>query len=292
MLRIVEAPTREIGIAFGPAREVVVSWNTPAPRGTLDLRVTRADGRRSGWLPYVEWDERRRRSLSGSDEVATIDLDVVRVPQGASAIDVRASVVLEALAVATPSAAAPAGVVAAHGAVALDVPERSQYPIAHPDERGWCSPAALAMLLAFQGRLFGVAAVAESVRDAAYGGTGNWTFNVAFAGSLGLRGVVAYLTGLGQAERFVAARIPLALSISWREGELPGAALDHSDGHFVVLRGFNDDGDPLLNDPAQPQVGIRYPRAAFERAWIEHGGVAYLVAPAGRSAELERLASA
>jgi hypothetical protein len=63
---------------------------------------------------------------------------------------------------------------------------------------------------------------------------------------------------------------------------LPGAPLDASDGHLVVVRGFTLAGDPLINDPAAPDVAVSYPRAAFERCWLGHGGVALLVAPAVR----------
>jgi hypothetical protein len=297
MLKIVAAPPLESTFAFAPATEAVVSWNTRAPSGTLDLRVTRADGRQSRWLPYVTWDERERRSLGGRDEVAAIELDVLRVAGAARGLEVRSSVALDALAVATPPVRVAVDARLATSArpephaLTLEVPERGQYPSAYPEVRGWCSPAALAMLLGYRGLYFDVAVVADAVRDAAYGGTGNWTFNVAFAGTFGLRGVVAYLSDLAQAERFIAARVPLALSIAWRTGELPGAPLAQSDGHLVVLRGFDDAGDPLLNDPAQPEIGVRYPRADFERAWLEHGGVAYVVAPAGREAELEGYAA-
>ena len=47
----------------------------------------------------------------------------------------------------------------------------------------------------------------------------------------------------------------------------------------------------LVNDPAQPAVSVRYPRAALEAVFREHGGVAYLIAPRSRSEELVALAN-
>ncbi len=74
------------------------------------------------------------------------------------------------------------------------------------------------------------------------------------------------------------------------DGEIPGAPLARSDGHLVVLRGIDPNGDALVNDPARPGVAAVYPRAAFERVWLAHGGIAFAVAP-GRYAEaLLRLA--
>ena len=119
--------------------------------------------------------------------------------------------------------------------------------------------------------------------DRAYKGTGNWTFAVAYAGARGLAAAAAYLRDLVTVEAFVAAGLPLALSISWRGDDLPGAPLAQSDGHILVVRGFDAHGDVIVNDPAQPAVRHAYPRAAFARCWLDHGGVALLVAPPERS---------
>ena len=66
---------------------------------------------------------------------------------------------------------------------------------------------------------------------------------------------------------------------------LPGAPLTFSDGHLMVLVGFDAGGNPVLNDPAAPtDAGVRrsYPRAAFERQWLTHsGGLSYVIAPPG-----------
>ena len=56
-----------------------------------------------------------------------------------------------------------------------------------------------------------------------------------------------------------------------------------------MVRGFDRDGDVIVNDPAQPAVRHVYPRAAFARCWLDHGGVALLVAPAERIDDLLRV---
>ncbi len=137
-----------------------------------------------------------------------------------------------------------------------------------------------------------VDAVAAAIYDRAYKGTGNWAFAVAYAGAAGLAGAAAYLRDLVNVERFIAAGLPLALSMSWRAGALPGAPLERSDGHILVVRGFDTDGDVIVNDPAQPAVRHVYERAAFARAWLDHGGVALLVAPPERIDDLLRCANA
>jgi hypothetical protein len=146
-------------------------------------------------------------------------------------------------------------------------------------ERGWCSPAALAMLLRFHGHALDLGVVAAAVYDEAYGGTGNWSFNVAYAATFGLRAFVAYLRDLEHVRALVECGLPIALSYAWEAGELTGAPLERSAGHLAVARGFASDGDPILNDPAQPAIRVRYPRAELERLWLRHGGVAYVLAP-------------
>jgi hypothetical protein len=145
------------------------------------------------------------------------------------------------------------------------------------------------MLLGYWGVDPALPDIAARTYDAKYGGTGNWAFNVALAGMLGLRGVVAHLRNLEHAAAFIQAGIPLALSFAWKSGELPGAPIEHSGGHLAVLRGFNPQGDPVLNDPAQPAIMTTYPHDALERAWLSHGAVAYLIAPCERTDELVRL---
>ncbi len=161
-----------------------------------------------------------------------------------------------------------------------------------PAERGWCAPASMAMLVGAWGITPSVAEVAAGLFDRAYNGTGNWAFASAYAGACGLAGAAAYLRDLVSLEAFVAAGLPAAVSISWSGDALPGAPLEQSDGHIVVVRGFDAQGDVIVNDPAQPSVRHVYGRAAFANCWLGHGGVALLVAPAERVDDLLRCANA
>jgi hypothetical protein len=202
---------------------------------------------------------------------------------------VASTVALDAVAVAVPPPP-DARVAPRESAAPLDVPKLSQHVPKFPDERGWCSAASLAMLLRHHGVDADVATVARAVYDASYAGTGNWAFNAAYAGARGLRGLVAYLRGIDHVAAFVDAGLPVAISIAWNQGELPGAPLEHSDGHLVVVRGV-EPAHVLVNDPAHPKIATRYSRTALDLIFREHGGVAYLIAPRERTAELVALAN-
>jgi len=289
VLRLIEQPGHDAFVRVRPSSRALVSWNSSAPAGALTLTAHRTDGTTSEPLPYVRWSPRERRSLDGADPTTRIAVDIVRSDVPIAAIGIAGSVALDAVAVSVPPAP-DARTPARTRAATLDVPALSQYVPAFPNERGWCSATSLAMLLRFHGIEADVATVAHAVYDASYAGTGNWSFNAAYAGARGLRSVVAYVRGLEHVAAFVAAGLPAAISISWTPGQLPGAPLEHSDGHLLVVRGL-DDTHVTVNDPAHPSVETRYPRAALDALFRAAGGVAYLVAPPARTAELVALAN-
>jgi len=265
---------------FGASRSGVLSWNTHTPSGLLAFRLLRAHTPASDWLDLAQWRPGGAKSYSPQHEDISVDVDVIRAAQPFDGIEVRArDVRFELVAFSSPVRSRPS-LPYARDALILDVPARSQHE-EDATQRGWCSPASLAMIHAFHGIGHSVAETARAVFDRAYNGTGNWAFNVAYSGTLGLRGVVAHLSNLDHAQRLIERNLPLAISYSWREGELPGAPLAHSDGHLVVLRGFTRDGDCAINDPAARNVRVVYPRAAIEYLWQRNEGVAYVVAPVG-----------
>jgi hypothetical protein len=79
----------------------------------------------------------------------------------------------------------------------------------------------------------------------------------------------------------------VVVSLAWGSGELDGAPLDWSNGHLMVLVGFDAAGRPVLNDPAaysNETVQRTYDRAQFESLWLKHTrGTAYLIYPEGTS---------
>jgi hypothetical protein len=266
-------------LTFEPSREGVLSWNSFSESGTISFRLLRAHLPATAWLRYAQWSRDARQSFSPEHDDVRVEVDVIRSPRPFDGIEVRApGVEFNALGIATPVRCSPSMPYMGEARI-LDVPARSQYVI--EGERGWCSPTALSMLNAYHGIDYGVEATARAVFDRAYNGTGNWSFNVAFSGSLGLRACVVYLSNLDHAQRLIEAGIPIAISYSWSNGELPGAPLEHSDGHLAVLCGFAANGDCAVNDPAAPHLRVVYPRAAIDRVWQRNNGVAYAVAPVG-----------
>src|SRR5215213_5431398 len=131
-----------------------------------------------------------------------------------------------------------------------------------------------------------VRAAVEGVFDWIYDGHGNWPFNTAYAATFGYEGYVARFTSLEKAEEFVAAGVPVIMSIAWGKGELTGADIQSTNGHLLVLVGFDASGNPIVNDPASPtddRVQKTYLRSEFEPLWLQaSGGTVYLIYPAGK----------
>jgi hypothetical protein len=173
----------------------------------------------------------------------------------------------------------------------LAVPSRSQMVYPSGGEV-WCSPASLSMVMAYWSDKTGRANLDQSVPTVAWGtydyvyeGNGNWLFNTAYASSFGLRASVNRFDSLRQVEQWVAAGVPVVPSIAWKRGELSGAPIRGSDGHLLVIRGFDLSGNVIVDDPAgrdDSQVRRVYRRDEFTRAWLFSAGsdgVAYLVCP-------------
>jgi len=274
-------------LLVAPTRRGVIAWNTLAEQGHIRFRLLRAGSPATPWFDYAQWNPSGRKSFSVESDKhgLRVEVDAIQTQTPFDGVDVRgvnvadgSDIAFSLLAFATPVTSVPS-LPYARAPIILDVPMRSQYVV--EGERGWCSPTSLSMVHAYHGIDVSVEATARAVMDRAYNGTGNWAFNVAFSGSLGLSAVVAFLPNLDSALRLIERNLPVVLSYSWSNDELPGAPIEHSDGHLAVLCGFTASGDCVVNDPAAPNVRVVYPRAAVERIWQRNDGLAYVIAPAG-----------
>jgi hypothetical protein len=173
------------------------------------------------------------------------------------------------------------------------VPQYSQ--MLYEEGDAWCSPTSTAMLLDFWRERTGRVELAQDItcaatltHDTVYEGSGNWPFNTAYAASFGgIEAFVMRFTSLADLEAWIACGVPLVVSLAYQPGELARTPLAKSDGHLLVLRGFDRRGNPITNDPAAhpargQQVRIVYDRAEFERQWLNtSGGGTYLIYPQG-----------
>ncbi len=130
----------------------------------------------------------------------------------------------------------------------------------------------------------GITDSAHAIHDTGFGGTGNWSFNVAFAGEHpGMRAFVTRFTSIAEIEQWIARGVPVIVSVDYtklRHGS------GQRSGHLMVIRGFTDDGKPVFNDPgAGPNSGrLRkiFTREDLEGAWLGPAGswgTVYIIYP-------------
>ena len=178
---------------------------------------------------------------------------------------------------------------------------RGEYPQYGNGGEAWCSPTSTSMVLGYYDSLPSaqeyswvstgyrnrfIDHAARMTYDYQYRGTGNWPFNTAYAANHADHAFVTRLRSLREAERFIKASIPVVASVTFGAGELDGAPISSTAGHLMVIVGFTNNGDVVVNDPAaRRNSGVRrtYDRGQFEDAWLpKSGGLAYIIRTSDR----------
>jgi hypothetical protein len=288
--------------------QLIVSWNAEAPAGTfVNVEASAiANGHQTKFYTVGEWslDGKTfpRTSVRGQgDADGTVDTDTLILNHPAEVARIRVTLGgtnglmsrLKYLGLSfadtkLPPIQRPPNH-AAWGRI-ITTPEHSQH--GYPNEKGWCSPTSLSMVLSRWAGVLNrpemdltVPQVAAAVYDQDFAGTGNWPFNTAFAGSFsGMRSYVTRLDDLAEVEDWIAAGLPVILSARW-DWLLPGRPPDF-DGHLIVCIGFTKDGDVVINDPATrldrgESVRHIYKRADVVHSWTKSHNAVYLVYPEG-----------
>jgi hypothetical protein len=285
--------------------EVVPSWNVKnAGTSTLRVRLRAASEDKAGaWFDMGTWTLGASNPVRTSvddqkNDEGTVLTDILRLKIPASGVQVEWTLTLQDPAEPRPDLSLfalsfrsratewvpdVAEKTPAWGKT-IDVPQRAQgnYP------RGGvlCSPTSLSMVLWHWSNVLNrpdlnqdVPEVTSRVWDHQYDGAGNWTFNVAYAGSFpGLQAYVDRLESIQDLEKWIQAGVPVITSVCLNR--LQGKDTQELSGHLVVLVGFTETGDPVMNDPAfRAQVRRTYRRADFLNAWRTSGQTVYLVKP-------------
>lgn len=290
-------------------------------RVRVDVRG-RSGSSTSSWDTLAVWAEgdrflKRTSRPAQADDLGSVDVDTWVAPAAVTTYQLRVTLArragqrlspwidtIGATASRLPAVSSvPTSEPGQASGIVLDVPGYSQmihrghYPEYGAGGEAWCSPTSTSMVLGYYGALPAAAAyssvpadhvdpwidhAARMTYDYAYRGTGNWPFNTAYAATLVDRAFVTRLRSLQEAELFISAGIPLVASIAFGRGALGGAPISSSAGHLLVISGFTETGDVVVNDPAAgTDAGVRrtYDRGEFENAWLPtSGGTVYVIA--------------
>ena len=315
-----------ITVAF-PFGELIASWDADTPTGTWIRVEMQARGprRETAFYTMAIWassdvDIHRTSVPQQGDADGYVDVDTFIHAPTAPPLDsyrLRVSLYRRAGSGVTPRVRMLAAMASASFSyrypspfngtpIDLAVPTLSQeihkgeFPEYDGGGEAWCSPTSTSMVIAFHGTgptpdelaAFPgqgftdpqVDFAARYTYDWNYKGAGNWPANVAYATRFGLEGFVTRLRSLNEAQAFIEASIPLVASV---RGKLAGFLGGVTDGHLLVIRGFDANGDVIVNDPAadsDPATRKVYGRADFERVWLGgSGGIVYVIYPKGKA---------
>lgn len=161
----------------------------------------------------------------------------------------------------------------------LDVPAISQMSLPEKIRGQVCSPVSMAMVLRYYDIKIDLKSLVAKALHKPSKLYGVWPHNMLLASQLGLTSTVRYFRNLDEVARLLDLGIPVPVSISYKENELPRSPLKKTAGHVLVIKGIKN-GRVYVNDPAaEVKEGVSrfYDLEAFNNAWQRHHRIGYLM---------------
>ena len=286
-----------------PARHLLPALSAlgPVPYSFRFEVSARAGGAWSPWVGGAAIGAARFEPVAERAEALAAEIDEFRASAPVEAIRLRLRVsaadpraLFAAPWLVTLSAwdgeAAAAGQARAGGAARLAVPALTQMEADEAIRRRICSPASVAMVLAYYGARVDLAALAREIFHPGLDRFGVWPAAIVAAARRGLAGYLLRFPDWESAAWCLERGMPVIASVRYGAGELAGAAIAETTGHLLVLTGW-EGGEVLVNDPAAAtagEVARRYPLDGLRRVWLARAGVGYVLfrpptSPSGRS---------
>ncbi|HPZ07815.1 MAG TPA: C39 family peptidase [Candidatus Eremiobacteraeota bacterium] len=281
-----------------PAEEIYPSWNIICPKEKagfrIYLRVSNDKINWSSWFYMGSWgtyEEDKKKVIK--DDLGAVDIDFLSLKKGITCIQYSIHLFSSKDGHITPRVklfAIAYGQKDKHalnlnrGNILLkkylEVPYRSQADEDPCIAGRICSPTSVAMVMAYWGLNIPTAEIASMSYDKEHDIYGSWPLAVHVASQYGLKGWVQIFSSWSQVEEKISTGIPVIATISYKEGELKGSITNSSEGHVIVITGFDSEGNLLCNDPAgkNAKIGIMtYNKNDLEKVWFENSGIGYII---------------
>ncbi len=282
--------------------QLVASWNVELPAGgylKVEARAIRPEGATKYYVMGLWSGDPKRHPRESvphqKDGDGDVDTDTLILKQPAERFQVRLTLggdgrkpkVKFVGVCLTDTKATPSAIQSSKEAwgKTIEVPKRTQ--MAYPNGAVLCSPTTVSMIMTYWSKQLqrpeldhDVPDLVKAIYDAKWKGTGNWPFNMAYAGSYpGMRAYVTRMTDLAEVEKWIAAGYPVGLSVCSDRLHHRGPG---PNGHLIVCVGFTKDGDVVVNDPgSSKQVRRVYPRPDVIYAWAYSHNAVYIIYPEG-----------
>jgi hypothetical protein len=297
---VLTSPVIPTGIPFN---EVIVSWNADLPQDSyliIEARVAYPETNNTRYYNLGFWSKNPalhpRQSQKGQkDADGDVSTDTLILYRPASGLQVRLTLgaagsapnsILKFVGISlTDTNTAPEPLPPRRETWGKLIPVTERTQMIYPNGKTLCSPTTVSMLMSHWAEALKrpeldrtVPEIVEAIYDSQWQGTGNWPFNMAYAGSFpGMRAYVARLSDVSELENWIDRAMPVGLSLDYDRlrGKGPGP-----NGHLVVLVGFTKEGDPIINDPGTSQhVRKTFPRKNLIDAWACSRNTVYLIYP-------------
>lgn len=282
-----------------PFTELLPSWNVIVPEGTgARFEVRTLDQASETWSPWLYigyWGRVTREKTRVEFEGGKVDIDTLFLDKPAKSFEVRATLydydlsdrrrspILRRVAAAY-SRKAPEGFAneptSRPAPTSMPVPFRAQGVEDKAIRGSICSPTSTTMVLAWAGDVMATEHNAMAIWDDDNGLFGNWNRATQYAGSLGFDAWLQRFETMDDVRAMLATGQPVIASIRFKKGEFPSSVLKSTEGHLIVIRGFDADGNLICNDPASRDRGeaVVYKSDELARAWLLNaGGVGYII---------------
>lgn len=276
-----------------PFNEVIISWNTNRPlhgKYRIYVRILLADW--SEWIHYADWgaNEQSTYEYTHNLEIKSSQDTINIVSQNnATAFEVIVYAVDETpsddsvhLFVSTERLPHQFISECSKKSILLQVPGISQFSLNNPIGPRICSPVSLTSVLQFLSKTQKINPLefASHVVDHHWGIYGNWILNCAQAYVELESAWFCWVERISSFNRIMTSlhnHIPVIASV---RGPLLGSAQDYSEGHLMVVCGYDHSDDSVIcMDPAFPkhhQTLVKYPFSEFLNAWERRGFIAYM----------------
>lgn len=163
----------------------------------------------------------------------------------------------------------------------INVPYRSQLDVEEENLKHIvCCPTCVSMVMEFHGINKPTIDVCNESLDEEHGIYGIWPKASQTAAQNGLGAFVFRFSTDEQVKYALACGQPIMASIRVKEGELRNARYPKSNGHLILIIGYDSDGNFLVNDPysvGPTGAEIVYYKEDMDKVWLDRGGVGILI---------------
>ena len=292
-----------------PFNEAVISWNIKTYKDTfLEFYIrTQSKNKWSNWFFAGRWmnnkDKKNKSCIlkinsanyNIKNEIGFIDIDTLRLFKPAEKIQVKVlfhsnkenlSAYVKMLSISVSSNESKSKKNKRTSSnnlikpILLNVPFMSQGWEKDDISGSICGPTSITMIMKYYNINISLRDTSDYCYDIKNNLYGNWSFEVACASEYGIYGYVTRLNSLFDIYKELIKGHPVITSIEYNKGELTGSPKDFSEGHLLVVKGFDNSGNVIVNDPAfmHEKDGYRtYKQKEFEHIWQKAGGYVLLL---------------